>query len=109
MVNMPVTSSENKNTESTIKLKEETRSIIHASVKNYKNEPLEDAVVMLFELDDSCSPPSLKSVYHTFTDEYGYFILGPLTPDKHYILKVWADNLKCREFEINSENQKIQI
>ena len=35
-----------------------------------------------------------KPVSHTFTDEYGEFVFGPLCPDKKYAIDVWASKIK---------------
>lgn len=103
MINVHITSGENEHIESTLQLQEESRSIIHAVVKNENNEPVEDAVVMLFEIEDSSDPPVLKPIYYSFTDQYGYFMFGPLPPNKQYVLKVWANNLKYKEFIVYPE------
>lgn len=103
MINVHITSGENDHIESNLQLQEESRSIIHAAVKNESNEPVADAVVMLFEIEDSSDPPSLKPVYYSFTDQYGHFMFGPLPPNKQYVLKVWANNLKYKEFIVYPE------
>lgn len=78
----------------TIRLSSEVKSIIYAIVKNENNEPVENAVVMLFEAEKK---ELLKPISHTFTDEAGCFLFGPLDTEKNYVLKIWANDVKCEE------------
>ena len=38
----------------------------------------------------------LVPVTHTFTDECGQFILGPLEADNHFVIKIWHNGVKLR-------------
>jgi hypothetical protein len=85
---------ENEQLELTAKLQHEPRSIVHGIVKDCNDKPVKDAVVKLFEFSDPCNPCSLKPITHTFSDECGHFLFGPLMPYKKYIIKVWYDDVK---------------
>jgi hypothetical protein len=87
---------ENEQIETIVKMPEEPRSIIHGKVMDNCDKPIKDAVVKLFELPDPECPCDLTPLTHTFTDECGQFIFGPLTPYKHYVIKVWYDDVKVR-------------
>ena len=90
---------ENEQIEAKIKIPHEPRSVIHGVVKNYKDEFVENAVVKLFEIIKH--PSNLKPLSHTFTDEFGQFIFGPLTPEKNYLIKIWFDDIKIRYIYVN--------
>lgn len=94
--------SKNQNTE-TIQLSNETRGIINAVVKGENGEAVENAVVVLFEAEKK---ETLKPIAHTFTDESGCFIFGPLETEKNYVLKIWANDVKCKEAHSFSEEPK---
>ncbi|MGL4773070.1 MAG: carboxypeptidase-like regulatory domain-containing protein [Clostridium sp.] len=83
---------ENEQIEAMIKLPDEKRAVIHGTVVDSCGKPVVDAVVKLLQATDGCKLP--YPLTHTFTDEYGQFLLGPLCPDKKYILKVYKDNVK---------------
>ena len=36
----------------------------------------------------------VKPVSHTFTDEDGEFVFGPLCPGKKYAVQIWANQVK---------------
>lgn len=103
LVKFDVIPKENEQLEITVKLPEEPRSVIHGVVKDCKDRPIKDAVVKLFELIDPHNPCDLKPLTHTFTDECGQFIFGPLWPKKKYIIKVWHDHVKIRPFVIKPD------
>lgn len=85
---------ENQQIEALIKLPEENRAVIHGTVLDANGNPVADAVVKLLQIVDCCKLP--VPLTHTFTDQYGQFLLGPLCPDKKYILKVYKDNIKMK-------------
>ncbi|HZW83088.1 MAG TPA: hypothetical protein VFF14_06640 [Candidatus Deferrimicrobium sp.] len=80
---------QNEQLETTINLQRENRSIIHGVVKDEKNCLIKDAVVKLFEMPNKDNCCVLVPLFHTFTDECGQFLFGPLTPGKRYVIKVW--------------------
>lgn len=88
---------ENEQIEAVIKMPEEPRSVIHGVVKDCKDKLVKDAVVKLFELPKPSCPCELIPLTHTFTDECGQFLFGPLSPHKHYVIKVWVNDVKIRQ------------
>lgn len=92
---------ENEQIEAKIKIPYEPRSVIHGVVHSYKDEVVEDAVVKLFEVTKQSD--KLKPLTHTFTDEYGQFIFGPLDPRKSYVIKIWVDDVKIRHIFVNCD------
>ena len=104
MVRFSFTPGENEQIEAVVKLPEEKRSVIHGIVKDHKNRIVKDAVVKLFEVQDLNEKCSLKPITHTFTDDCGQFLFGPLIACKHYAIKVWINNIKIRELIIHPED-----
>lgn len=95
---------ENEQVEALIKVPEERRSIIHGTVLDKSNKPVKDAVVKLLMLKDPSNPATICPITHTFTDEYGQFLFGPLCPSKCYILKVWFNDVTITPVVIHPEN-----
>jgi hypothetical protein len=100
LISVGFTPEENEQIDVVIKVPEEPRSIIHGIVKDYCDNVIENAVVKLFEVENPCNPCSLKPITHTFTDDCGQFLFGPLTPYKHYVVKVWVNDIKVRRLVI---------
>lgn len=69
----------------------DNRSIISGMVTDKCGNPVCNAVVQLYEIDKRCSG-NIKPVTHTFTDEFGAFLFGPLCPGMCYGVKVWSMN-----------------
>lgn len=103
LVKFEFTPGENEQVEACIIIPKETRSIITGVVKNHKNHIIRDAVVKLFEVVPLHDRHSLKPIAHTFTDENGNFLFGPLHSEKHYVIKVWVNDIKIRETVITPE------
>ena len=72
-----------------IKLPEDNRNVIYGLVKDNYGEPIKDAVVKLIEVYNH----ERKPVSHTFTDNEGEFVFGPLCPDKSYEVQIWANKV----------------
>lgn len=87
-----------------INLPEDNRNVIYGIVKDCYHEPVCDAVVKLIELDCEKGEEIRKPVSHTFTDEYGEFVFGPLCPDKKYAIDVWAS--KIRTFKLCAKGSR---
>lgn len=88
----------NQQLDATIKLPKEDRGVIHGQVIDECNKPIEDAVVKLFELDckwDGKKPgcQKMQPITHTFTDECGQFLFGPLCANKFYFVKIWVNDV----------------
>ena len=85
---------ENQQIEAVIKLPEEKRAVIQGTVIDCKGNPVADAVVKLFQIVEGCKLPC--PLTHTFTDQYGQFLLGPLCPCRRYMIKVYKDNIQMK-------------
>ncbi len=77
-----------------VNLPEDERNVIYGVIKDCYHEPVRDAVVKLVELDCEKGEEIRKPVSHTFTDEYGEFVFGPLCSDKKYAIDIWASKIK---------------
>ena len=75
-----------------ITLGDDQRNAIFGTVKNCYDEPLRDAVVKLIEVNPETN--ERKPVSHTFTDEEGEFVFGPLCPNRNYEIQFWANRVK---------------
>ena len=79
-----------------IKVPEEKRSALHGVVVDCCGKPDKNAVVKLFLKETkNNSNCFLKPLTHTFTDECGQFLFGPLSPCKSYVVKVWYSDPIC--------------
>lgn len=77
-----------------ISLPEDNRDVIYGVIKNCFKEPVADAVVKLTEVVYDCGKEERRPIGHTFTDKEGEFVFGPLCPNKHYALQIWANATK---------------
>lgn len=78
-----------------ITLQKDNRNVIFGTIKDAKREPVKNAVVKLIEI--KCEKDGMKMripISHTFTDEYGEFVFGPLCPDKEYAIDIWVNDVK---------------
>lgn len=85
---------ENQQIEAIIKLPVEKRAVIHGTVLDSCGNPVADAVVKLLQVVEGCKLP--VPLTHTFTDQYGQFLLGPLCPNVKYMIKVYKDTIKIK-------------
>ena len=85
---------ENQQIEAVIKLPQENRAVINGTVLDCNGNPVCDAVVKLFQIVEGCKLPC--PLTHTFTDQFGQFLLGPLCPCKRYMLKIYKDNIQIK-------------
>jgi hypothetical protein len=86
----------NEQIEMMLTLEKETRSVIHGVVVDNNKFPVKDAVVKLFEMPDKENCCNLIPITHTFTDECGQFIFGPLASGRHYVIKVWYNSITIK-------------
>ena len=100
-VKFEFTPEENEQIEVNVKLPEEPRSVIHGIVRDHKNKLVKDAVVKLFEVTSSNKPCAVKPITHTFTDDCGQFLFGPLCPHKRYLIKIWVNDIKIRPMNVD--------
>ena len=72
----------------------DNRNVIYGVIRDCYKEPICDAVVKLVEVVCECGKEERRPVSHTFTNENGEFVFGPLCPDRDYELQVWVDRVK---------------
>lgn len=84
----------NEQIEAVIRLPEERRSVIFGTVLDSSGNPVADAVVKLLQVVEGLKYP--YPLTHTFTDDNGQFLLGPLCPNTKYMLKIYKDNIVIR-------------
>ena len=86
-----------------ITLPEDNRAVIYGIVKDCYQDPVCDAVVKLVEVVIDCGKEERRPVSHTFTDENGEFVFGPLCANKLYEIEIWVDFVKhckvCKKVE----------
>ena len=86
-----------------IKLPGDNRDSVYGIIKDTHEDPVENAVVKLVEVRRNERRP----VSHTFTNDAGEFVFGPLCPNRQYEILFWADDTKhikiCKEFERQRE------
>lgn len=80
------------------KLTEDNRSAVFGIVKDPYGEPIKDAVVKLIEVVREYGKEERRPVSHTFTDEDGEFVFGPLCPKKKYEIQIWANKVDHVKF-----------
>jgi|GEM_PF-234730 len=81
-----------------IKVPCDPRGVITGRILDCCNNPIKDATLKLFER--TCKD-ELCPITHTFTDESGFFLFGPLCPCSTYVIKVFVDNVKSRVINID--------
>ena len=77
-----------------ITIPEDNRGVIYGVVKDCCQEPVKDAVVKLIEVICDCGKEERRPVSHTFTDEDGEFVFGPLCPNRFYEIQIWVNRVK---------------
>ena len=77
-----------------ITLPEDNRNVIYGIVRDCYKDPVKDAVVKLIEVECKMGKDIRKPVSHTFTDENGEFVFGPLCANRLYEVEIWVNNVK---------------
>lgn len=77
-----------------ITLPKDDRNVVYGVVKDCYKEPISNAVVKLIEVECMHGREERKPVSHTFTNDAGEFVFGPLCPHKFYELNIWVDQVK---------------
>lgn len=77
-----------------VKIPEDSRNVVFGIVKDSCGEPISNAVVKLIEVEKKLGKYERKPVSHTFTNEDGEFVFGPLCPDRHYSIDLWVNKVK---------------
>ena len=76
------------------------------TIKNVFKEPIKDAVVKLIEIDFGKDGRKKRiPVSHTFTDEYGEFVFGPLCPGKKYAIDIWVNDVRHYNMEFKGHHE----
>lgn len=89
-----------------ITLPEDARDVIFGTIKNVFKEPIKDAVVKLIEIDfDREGRKKRLPVSHTFTDEHGEFVFGPLCPGKKYAIDIWVNDIRHYDMEVKCRHE----
>ena len=103
LVKYQINTNENEQIETEIIVPEDKRCVIHGIVKNHKHNPIKDAVVKLFDADETSDFYEIKPLTFTFTDENGEFLFGPLSSDKNYVIKAWYNDPTIKEIKLTAE------
>ena len=77
-----------------ITLPEDNRNVIYGVVKDCCHEPVRDAVVKLVEVVCECGKEERRPVSHSFTDDEGEFVFGPLCANRFYEIEIWVDRVQ---------------
>lgn len=78
-----------------ISLPKDNRNVIFGTIKNAYKEPVEDAVVKLVEIKYGKDGRKERlPISHTFTNEDGEFVFGPLCSDKEYGIVIWVNDVR---------------
>lgn len=89
-----------------ITLPEDSRDVIYGTIKNMFKEPIKDAVVKLIEIDFGKDGRKKRiPVSHTFTDEYGEFVFGPLCPGKQYAIDIWVNDVRHYKMDVKCHHE----
>ena len=91
-----------------ITLPKDSRNVIFGTIRNAYKEPIEDAVVKLIEIKYGKDGKKERlPISHTFTNESGEFVFGPLCPDKEYAIDFWANDVRhykmCAKIEKDTD------
>ena len=91
-----------------ITLPKDNRNVIFGTIRNAYKEPIEDAVVKLIEIKYGKDGNKERlPISHTFTNESGEFVFGPLCPDKEYAIDFWVNDVRhyklCAKIEKDTD------
>ena len=89
-----------------ITLPEDSRDVVFGTIKNVFKEPIKDAVVKLIEIDFGKDGRKKRvPVSHTFTDEHGEFVFGPLCPGKKYAIDIWVNDVRHYNMDFKGHHE----
>jgi hypothetical protein len=77
-----------------VRIPKDNRNVVFGTVKDEYGDVIPDAVVKLIEVEKMMGKTERKPVSHTFTNENGEFVFGPLCPEKSYDLQIWVNRVK---------------
>ena len=88
-----------------IRLPEDNRNVIYGIIKDSYGDPVRDAVVKLIEIVYEHGKEKRRPVSHTFTDNEGEFVFGPLCERKVYAIQIWANAVKHCKICVNAKRK----
>lgn len=77
-----------------ITLPEDHRNVIFGTIRDCYKNAVPNAVVKLIEVICEDGKDKRLPISHTFTDNEGEFVFGPLCPGKYYEIQIWVNNIK---------------
>lgn len=86
--------------ETRIKINQNNKSSIYATVLDIDGKPVKGALVLLFKVGDSEDTEEHELISNFHTDEDGQFVFGNLEGDVLYLIKIFFEKSKIRELEI---------
>ena len=86
--------------ETVVHLEPDPRCALRGSLLDGKDQPVEAATVLLYQVPEE---GQYKLASHSFTDQAGQFVFGPLAPDTLYQIRIVNDEVKLRELEIHTD------
>ena len=92
-----------------ITLPEDNRNVIYGIVRDCYKDPICDAVVKLIEVECKLGKDIRKPVSHTFTDENGEFVFGPLCANRLYEVEIPEDaTLLDEQKQLSEQPESVQ-
>ncbi len=85
----------------------DNREVIYGVVRDCFKEPVCDAVVKLVEVVCEHGDEERLPVSHTFTNENGEFVFGPLCPNKTYAVEIWVNKVKHVKLCVKCEHEGV--
>ena len=89
-----------------IRLPEDGRDVVFGTIKNAFKEPINNAVVKLIEVDFGKDGKKRRlPISHTFTNEHGEFVFGPLCPGKKYAIDIWVNDVRHYKIDVKCHHE----
>lgn len=89
---------ENELIETVVHIRADPRPALLGSVIGDDGKPVESALIAVYEAGGSTAPDT--PVGSLYTDEFGQFAFGPLSPGKLYLVRVYKNSGKPRTLEL---------
>lgn len=88
--------------ETRIKIGQNNKSSIYATVLDCDDKPVKGAVALLFRVLEEAEPEMRETelISNTHTDDDGQFVFGNLEGNVLYLIKIFFNKCKIRELEI---------
>lgn len=88
-----------------INLPEDNRNVIYGVIKDCFQDPVKDAVVKLVEIVYEHGKKERLPITHTFTNNEGEFVFGPLCPGKEYAIDIFVSKVKHIHMKAKSHHE----